>query len=67
MLAEITHKATGHCQGYGGSLHTTDLAQRAAGCGIEGRVVDGNDVLAVHPVAKYAVEKAWAGAGRARA
>jgi pyruvate dehydrogenase E1 component alpha subunit len=149
MLAEITHKATGYCKGYGGSLHITDmslgilgmngivgashllgagaaygikvkgtdqvvvsfggdgsiqgsfftsaansaatyklpwicviennlyqiwvrcsdvygiadLARRADGYGIEGRVVDGNDVLAVHDVAKYAVEKARAGGG----
>jgi pyruvate dehydrogenase E1 component alpha subunit len=149
MLAEITHKATGYCKGYGGSLHITDiglgilgmngivgashlfaagaaygvkvkgtdqvavsfggdgsiqgnffssaanaaaawklpwigviennglqiwvrasevygitdLAQRAAGYGIEGRVVDGNDVLAVHGAAKHAVEKARAGGG----
>ena len=150
MLAEITHKATGYCKGYGGSLHITDmglgilgmdgivgtshlfgagaaygikvkgtdqvavsfggdgsiqgsfftsaansaatyklpwisiiennqfqiwvrcsdvygirdLARRADGYGIEGRVVDGNDVLAVYDVAKYAVEKARAGIGR---
>jgi len=149
MLAEITHKATGYCKGYGGSLHITDvslgilgmngivgashlfaagaaygikvkgtdqvavsfggdgsiqgnffssaansaaawklpwigviennafqiwvraadvygiadLAQRAHGYGIEGRVVDGNDVLAVYNVAKYAVQKARAGGG----
>jgi len=149
MLAEITHKATGYCKGYGGSLHITDvslgilgmngivgashlfaagaaygikvkgtdqvavsfggdgsiqgnffssaansaaawklpwigvienngyqiwvraadvygivdLAQRAQGYGIEGRVVDGNDVLAVHNVARYAVAKARAGGG----
>jgi TPP-dependent pyruvate/acetoin dehydrogenase alpha subunit len=149
MLAEITHKATGYCKGYGGSLHITDmslgilgmngivgashlmgagaaygikikgtdqvvvsfggdgsiqgsfftsaansaatyklpwicviennqyqiwvrcsdvygikdLARRADGYGIEGRVVDGNDVLAVYDVAKYAVEKARAGRG----
>jgi len=149
MLAEITHKATGYCKGYGGSLHitdvslgilgmngivgashliaagaaygikvkgtdqvavsfggdgslqnsffssaanaaaawklpwiaviennafqiwvrssdvygTTDLARRADGFGIEGRVVDGNDVLAVYNVTKYAVEKARAGTG----
>lgn len=149
MLAEITHKATGYCKGYGGSLHITDmslgilgmngivgashlfaagaaygikvketdqvavsfggdgsiqgsfftsaansaaawklpwigiiennafqiwvrysdvygimdLARRADGYGIEGRVVDGNDVLAVYNVAKYAVEKARAGDG----
>ncbi|TET47483.1 pyruvate dehydrogenase (acetyl-transferring) E1 component subunit alpha, partial [Candidatus Aerophobetes bacterium] len=25
MLAEITHKATGYCKGYGGSLHITDM------------------------------------------
>jgi len=149
MLAEITHKATGYCKGYGGSLHITDislgilgmngivgaphlfaagaaygvkvkgtdqvavsfggdgslqnsffssaanaaaawklpwicviennafqiwvrssdvygitdLAHRAAGFGIEGRVVDGNDVLSVYNVAKYAVEKARSGGG----
>jgi pyruvate dehydrogenase E1 component alpha subunit len=149
MLAEITHKATGYCKGYGGSLHITDvslgilgmngivgashlfaagaaygikvkgtdqvavsfggdgsiqgnffssaanaaatwklpwigvienngyqiwvracdvygivdLAQRAQGYGIEGRVVDGNDVLAVYNLAKYAVAKARAGGG----
>jgi TPP-dependent pyruvate/acetoin dehydrogenase alpha subunit len=149
MLAEITHKATGYCKGYGGSLHITDislgilgmngivgashlfaagaaygikvkgtdqvavsfggdgsiqgsfftsaansaaawklpwvgiiennafqiwvrasdvygirdLARRADGYGIEGRVVDGNDVLSVYSVAKYAVEKARAGGG----
>jgi len=149
MLAEITHKASGYCKGYGGSLHITDvslgilgmngivgashlfaagaaygikvkgtdqvavsfggdgsiqgnffssaanaaaawklpwigilenngfqiwvrasdvygitdLAQRAAGYGIEGRVVDGNDPLAVYRAAKYAVAKARAGDG----
>ena len=26
MLAEITHKATGYCKGYGGSLHITDVS-----------------------------------------
>ena len=40
-----------------------DLARRAEGYGIEGRIVDGNDVLAVYEVAKYAVEKARAGEG----
>jgi len=149
MLAEITHKATGYCKGYGGSLHITDislgilgmngivgaahlfaagaaygikvkgtdqvavsfggdgslqnsffssganaaaawklpwigviennafqiwvrasdvygitdLARRADGFGIEGRVVDGNDVLSVYNAAKYAVAKARAGDG----
>jgi pyruvate dehydrogenase E1 component alpha subunit len=149
MLAEITHKATGYCKGYGGSLHITDvslgilgmngivgashlfaagaaygirvkgtdqvavsfggdgsiqgnffssaanaaatwklpwigvienngfqiwvrasevyaltdLAQRAQGYGIEGRVVDGNDVLSVYNVARYAVNKARSGLG----
>jgi len=149
MLAEITHKATGYCKGYGGSLHITDvglgilgmngivgashlfaagaaygikvkgtgqvavsfggdgslqnsfftsaanaaaawklpwiavlenngyqiwvragdvygltdLARRADGFGIESRVVDGNDVLAVYGVARYAVAKARSGGG----
>ena len=26
MLAEIQHKATGYCKGYGGSLHITDMS-----------------------------------------
>jgi pyruvate dehydrogenase E1 component alpha subunit len=149
MLAEITHKATGYCKGYGGSLHITDvslgilgmngivgashllaagaaygikvkgtdqvavsfggdgsiqgpfftsaansaatwklpwigvienngfqiwvratnvlgvvdLARRADGYGIEGRVVDGNDVLSVYNIAKHAIAKARAGGG----
>jgi len=149
MLAEITHKATGYCKGYGGSLHitdvslgilgmngivgashlfaagaaygikvkgtdqvavsfggdgslqnsfftsaanaaaawklpwisvienngfqiwvrsrdvygVTDLARRADGFGIPGRVVDGNDLLAVYDAACQAVEKARAGGG----
>jgi pyruvate dehydrogenase E1 component alpha subunit len=149
MLAEITHKATGYCKGYGGSLHITDvglgilgmngivgaahlfaagaaygakvkgtdqvavsfggdgslqnsfftsaanaasawklpwigvienngfqiwvrasdvygvadLARRADGFGIEGRVVDGNDVLSVYSATRYAVEKARLGDG----
>ena len=149
MLAEITHKATGSCKGYGGSMHITDmslgilgmnaivgsshlmaagaaygimvkgtdqvavsfggdgslqnsffssganaaaawklpwigiienngyqiwvratdvygitdLARRADGYGIAGRVVDGNDVLAVYNAAKHAVEKARAADG----
>jgi pyruvate dehydrogenase E1 component alpha subunit len=149
MLAEITHKATGYCKGYGGSMHitdvslgilgmngivgsshllaagaaygikvkgtdqvavsfggdgsiqgpfftsaansaaawdlpwigviennafqiwvrandvygTVDLARRADGYGIEGRVVDGNDVLSVYNITKHAVEKARSGGG----
>jgi TPP-dependent pyruvate/acetoin dehydrogenase alpha subunit len=149
MLAEIQHKATGYCRGYGGSLHITDmslgilgmngivgsshlfaagaaygikvkgtdqvavsfggdgsiqgpfftsaanaaaawqlpwisvienngfqiwvratdvygivdLARRADGYGIEGRVVDGNDVLSVYNLARYAVQKARSGGG----
>jgi TPP-dependent pyruvate/acetoin dehydrogenase alpha subunit len=149
MLAEITHKATGYCKGYGGSLHITDLslgilgmngivgaghllaagaaygikvkgtdqvavsfggdgsiqgsfftsaansaatwklpwiavienngyeiwvkasdvygitdlARRAEGYGIEGRVIDGNDVLAVYNATRHAVKKARAGGG----
>ena len=40
-----------------------DLARRADGYGIEGRVVDGNDVLSVYNLARHAVEKARAGGG----
>jgi TPP-dependent pyruvate/acetoin dehydrogenase alpha subunit len=40
-----------------------DLAQRGQGYAIEGRVVDGNDVLAVYHAAKQAVAKARAGDG----
>jgi pyruvate dehydrogenase E1 component alpha subunit len=40
-----------------------DLARRADGYGIEGRVVDGNDVLAVYDEARSAVQKAREGGG----
>jgi acetoin:2,6-dichlorophenolindophenol oxidoreductase subunit alpha len=40
-----------------------DVASRAAGYGIPGVVVDGNDVFAVHQAAHAAVERARAGAG----
>lgn len=39
------------------------LAQKAIAAGIEGRQVDGNDVIAVHDVALYALEKARRGDG----
>jgi len=45
------------------SVSVTDIAQRAAGYGIPGVVVDGNDVLAVHEVALEAVARARAGEG----
>jgi TPP-dependent pyruvate/acetoin dehydrogenase alpha subunit len=40
-----------------------DVAARAAGYGIPGIVVDGNDIVAVHQVAIRAVERARSGAG----
>jgi TPP-dependent pyruvate/acetoin dehydrogenase alpha subunit len=40
-----------------------DVAQRAAGYGIPGAIVDGNDVLAVLAAARVAVERARAGKG----
>ena len=40
-----------------------DFADKAKACGIPGIVVDGNDVLAVHRVAKEAVDRARAGDG----
>jgi len=40
-----------------------DLAQRASAYGIPARIVDGNDVLAVHEATKRAVEEARAGGG----
>jgi pyruvate dehydrogenase E1 component alpha subunit/2-oxoisovalerate dehydrogenase E1 component alpha subunit len=40
-----------------------DLAERARGYGIQSRIVDGNDVLAVYDTAKDAVEEARAGRG----
>jgi pyruvate dehydrogenase E1 component alpha subunit len=39
------------------------FAARAAGYGVEGEVVDGNDLLAVYEVTARAVERARAGAG----
>lgn len=41
----------------------TDIAVRAAGYGIPGEVVDGNDVEAVYAATKAAVERARAGEG----
>ncbi len=40
-----------------------DLADRAAGYGVHGEMVDGNDVLAVYAVCKRAIERARAGEG----
>ena len=41
----------------------SDVAARAAGYGIPGVVVDGNDVFAVYQAANAAVERARSGAG----
>lgn len=41
----------------------SDVAARAAGYGIPGVVVDGNDIFAVHQAASRAVERARAGEG----
>ncbi|HVB15889.1 MAG TPA: thiamine pyrophosphate-dependent dehydrogenase E1 component subunit alpha, partial [Stellaceae bacterium] len=40
-----------------------DVAMRAAGYGIPGVVVDGNDVVAVHQAASHAVDRARSGGG----
>jgi len=45
------------------TLALGDVAARAAGYGIPGVVVDGNDVFAVHQAAYAAVERARAGSG----
>src|SRR5262249_58967747 len=45
------------------SLRVADVAERATGYGIPGRVVDGMDVLAVHRAAFEAVARARAGRG----
>ena len=45
------------------TVATTDVAARAAGYGIPGVVVDGNDVLAVHDAAREAIDRARAGQG----
>ena len=56
---------------YGASTHVskvmrdTNIARRVASYGIEGRQVDGNDVLAVYEAAKEAVEQCRAGSGPA--
>jgi 2-oxoisovalerate dehydrogenase E1 component alpha subunit len=39
------------------------LAQRALGAGVEGRQVDGNDVIAVYQAARQAIDKARDGGG----
>ena len=56
---------------YGASTHIskvmrdTNIARRVASYGIEGRQVDGNDVLAVYEAAKEAVQKCRDGSGPA--
>ena len=56
---------------YGASTHIskvmrdTNIARRVASYGIEGRQVDGNDVLAVYGAAKEAVEQCRDGSGPA--
>src|SRR5438270_4711126 len=40
-----------------------DIAGRAAGYGIPGIIVDGNDVMAVHQAASAAVDRARSGGG----
>jgi TPP-dependent pyruvate/acetoin dehydrogenase alpha subunit len=44
-------------------MRIRNIAARAAGYGIPGEIVDGNDVLAVYEVTRRAVERARAGAG----
>ena len=46
-----------------GTLALEDIAARAAGYGIPGVIVDGNDVMAVYEVAQAAVARARAGEG----
>lgn len=44
-------------------MAVNDVADRAAAYGVEGLVVDGNDVLACYDVMAYARDKAYAGDG----
>jgi pyruvate dehydrogenase E1 component alpha subunit len=44
-------------------MRDTNIARRAACCGIRGQQVDGNDVLAVYEAARTAAEECRAGAG----
>lgn len=44
-------------------MAVANVADRAAGYGVEGIIVDGNDVLACYDVMCYAVEKAYRGDG----
>jgi pyruvate dehydrogenase E1 component alpha subunit len=44
-------------------MHTSSIALRAAGYGMPGVIVDGNDVLAVHSATRRAVEHARSGDG----
>src|SRR5215475_13008853 len=55
MYAAQTPAATTHALG--------DVAVRAAGYGIPGVVVDGNDIFAVYQAAQHAVQRARAGEG----
>jgi pyruvate dehydrogenase E1 component alpha subunit len=46
-----------------GQTAATSIAVRAAGCGIAGAAVDGNDVISVHACVRDAVERARGGGG----
>jgi pyruvate dehydrogenase E1 component alpha subunit len=45
------------------SVATPDVATRAAGYGIPGTIVDGNNIVAVHEAAQTAIDRARAGHG----
>jgi pyruvate dehydrogenase E1 component alpha subunit len=50
---------------HGYACAVSDVAQRAAGYGMQGRIVDGMDVLEVHEAVRDAVDRARAGGGPA--
>lgn len=61
VIAE--HNGYAYSTPTGRQMKIRDLAQRAAAYGIPARIVDGNDVLAVHAATRRAAAAARAGAG----
>jgi pyruvate dehydrogenase E1 component alpha subunit len=61
FFCENNQYASTTAAGY--ALSVQNVADRAAGYGMPGVVVDGNDALAVYEVARQAVERARAGGG----
>jgi len=63
LIVIAEHNGYAYSTPTAGQMKIRDLVQRAAAYGIPARIVDGNDVLAVHAATRAAAERARAGGG----